>query len=134
MISISMLMNSYTLAGPLHGFDNAVPSRYPPQNTIIVPRGSMDLGSGWSMFYDTWAPLLPSSLSSAALGSFFETISEQAKGAWLDRGPQHYLEVEKGALEIEFYSALQPLAGFSLQDSQTLCVVLQSLGLPACLI
>ena len=72
----------------------------------------MDLGGGWSMFYDTWAPLLPLDLSTAVLGSFFEAISQNAKGVWLNRGLQHYLEVEKGALEIEFYSELQPITWF----------------------
>lgn len=70
------------------------------------------------MFYYSWTSLLPWRDAAEGIGEFFEIIHEKANSVWQERDPQHYLNVVKGDLKIEFYSELQPIpwhfvAGFA---------------------
>lgn len=70
------------------------------------------------MYYDTWTSFLPWGDAAEGIGEFFGTIQEKANSVWQERGRQHYLQVVKGDLKIEFFSELQPIpwylvAGFA---------------------
>lgn len=61
------------------------------------------------MYYDNLMSLIPWPIAAAGIETFFQSISEKANGEWLSKDPQHYLEVVKGDLKIEFYSELSPM-------------------------
>lgn len=58
--------------------------------------------------------------------SFFKTILEKANGEWLRNDPQHYLEVVKGDINLEFFSELAPIDWrFIARYAQTMCRALE---------
>ena len=114
-LSILAILNLFTAAGPLRCLDcrfvlgnqHKNPHQILPK--FLDRRGSKDLGNGWWMYYDTWKPLLQLDDSAASLESFFQAISENANGIWLNLGPQHYIELSKGELQIRFFSDALPI-------------------------
>lgn len=68
------------------------------------------------MYYDTLTSLIPWQIAAAGIETFFQSISEKANGEWLSQDPQHYLEIMKGDLKIEFYSELLPITWSFIAD------------------
>lgn len=109
-----------TAASPTYPYDRALVEHHPfRKNNAGFPssvfshldrRGTIDLGDGWWMHYDALIAVLPWPTSAQAIEGLFQAIYENANGAWQDLGPQHYLEVLKGELKIEFFSELQPIS------------------------
>lgn len=78
------------------------------------------------MYYDTWMSLWPWHVAAAGIETFFQAIIDKANGEWLTQDPQHYLEVVKGGLAIEFYSELQPISwSFIAQYADTMLRALE---------
>ena len=88
----------------------------------IEQRGSHHLGQGWWLHYNTFSSLLPWHVAAEGIENFFQTIIERANGEWLSQNPQHYLEIAKGDLKIEFYSELAPITWqFIAQYASIMC-------------
>ena len=124
-----------TAAIPTLSYDRAIAVHHPHKNnnggfpSSLLPRldrrGSFDLGDGWWMHYDALTSILPWPTATQTMEGLFQAIYENANGIWQDQGPQHYLEVLKGDLKIEFFSELQPMswafiAGFADTMSRAL--------------
>ena len=109
-----------TAASPMYFYKRALAVHNPYQNnngglpsslySHLERRDSIDLGDGWWMHYDALVSVLPWPSASQAIEGLFQAIYVNANGAWQDQGPQHYLEVLKGDLQVEFFSELQPIS------------------------
>lgn len=131
-LTLCILLTAAARASPLHPFDDpsALHDRH-NSSGIIQPRpltphlnrrSAINLGDGWWMFYDSYTSLLPWQDAAEGIGEFFETIQEKANSVWQERNPQHYLNVVKGDLKIEFFSQLRPIPWpFVAEFADTMC-------------
>ena len=125
---LCIFLTAAARASPIHAFDDPSTVHDQDRSSGIIQRisltshldrrGSIYLGDGWWMYYESWASLLPWRDAAEGIEEFLGKIQENANSVWQDRGPQHYLNVVKGDLKIEFFSELQPIpwhfvAGFA---------------------